>query len=111
MPSISRALARSSRRPRPDRGVAAGLAGREAEFDRATEDVRSANAERESLAVELEELRIAARETEATLVKEREAREALERSEVLAQDDARQAAERADRLAEGSRPRPGSTRR
>ena len=77
-----------------------GFAEREAEFDRATEDVRSANAEREALAVELEELRIATRETEATLVKEREAREALERSEVLAQDDARQATERADRLAE-----------
>ena len=77
-----------------------GLDERQAGFDRATEDVRAANAEREALAVELEELRIGARETEATLAKEREKREALERSEVLAQDDARQAAERADRLAQ-----------
>jgi signal transduction histidine kinase len=50
--------------------------------------------------VELEELRIAARETQAAFATEREAREALERSEVLAQDDARQATERAERLAE-----------
>ncbi|HEX5936177.1 MAG TPA: hypothetical protein VFZ75_00585 [Actinomycetota bacterium] len=77
-----------------------GLTERQVEFDRSAEDVRAANAERESLAAELEELRIAARETEATLVRERETREALERSEVLAQDDARQATERADRLAE-----------
>jgi signal transduction histidine kinase len=77
-----------------------GLSERQGDFDGAAEEVQRAQADREALVTELSEIRVALKETEASLAKERAEREKLQSSDSRTQNESRRATERADALAE-----------
>jgi signal transduction histidine kinase len=77
-----------------------GLSERQGDFDGAAEEVQRAQADREALVTELSEIRVALKETEASLAKERAEREKLQSSDSRTQNETRRATERADALAE-----------
>ena len=77
-----------------------GLSERQGDFDGAAEEVQRAQADREAIVTELSEIRVALKETEAALAKERAERETLQSSDSRTQNEAHRATERADALAE-----------